>query len=104
MPEEPYVFPGVQPFIDEVAGREGLDPDQRGQAKRVWHVSRIQTALGQLAGVPPAARSEVLASVLRIRDSLALALAGVEAAVADAKAGVGLNEPEPEPKKKPKGK
>lgn len=104
---ESYVFPGVSPFVDAEARRLGLDGRQVGPASSLWHVARIQDALGQLPSAPAESRPEVLEHVRFVRDSLALALAAADAAIADALAGVGGDgvDPETEPKsKKSKGR
>lgn len=85
-----YTFPGVHPFIERVAASTGRDLHQVGRSRAVWHVARIQDALGQLPGLDAASRAASLAEVRRLRDGLALALEGVDAAIAEVEVALEL--------------
>ena len=93
-----YTFPGVHPFIERVAARTGRDPHQAGRTRGLWHVARIQDALGYLPRQDPASQRESLLRIRHLRDGLALALEGVDAAIEDVLAN--LNPQEPKPKRR----
>lgn len=82
-PKPPYVFPGVRPFIESAAEDGGHDLHQVGRSLGLWHVSRIQDALGQIPKMPPESRKQAMEQVDDIRESLALALEGVDSAIAE---------------------
>jgi hypothetical protein len=56
---------------------------QIGRSSGLWHVSRIQDALGQIPRMDPESRKAAMEQVAEIRESLALALEGVDAAIAE---------------------
>lgn len=76
-----YVFPGLWPFIERVA--RGRELHQLGRARELWHCKQIQDALGQLPRLDPESKRQLFAHVLRIRESLAVAIEGIDAAVAE---------------------
>jgi hypothetical protein len=77
----PYVFPGIWPFIERAASFLGCDLHQFGRAKGLWHVSQIQSALGQVPTLDRASQHECIAHAHRTRMSLAAALEGVDMAI-----------------------
>ena len=74
-----YTFPGLWPFIEGVA--QGRDLHHLGRARELWHCKQIQDALGQLPRLDPASRRQLVHHVLKVRQSLAVALEGIDAAV-----------------------
>jgi hypothetical protein len=74
-----YVFPGLWPFIERVA--KGRNLHHLGRAGELWHCKQIQDALGQLPKLDRPSRNQLLAHVLKVRASLAVALEGIDAAV-----------------------
>ena len=98
-----YIFPGLWPFIERVAQGRGLH--HLGRAREVWHCKQIQDALGQLPRLDSASQRELLAHVIQVRDSLALALEGCDAAILEATTELNLlapslATPQPRPVKK----
>lgn len=88
-----YVFPGVFPFIEQIAAATGRDLHQVGRTRGLWHVSQIQDALGQLPRLDAKSQQASLANIRRIRDGLALALEGVDAAIAEVVTSVAPQNP-----------
>lgn len=76
-----YVFTGIWPFIERAANLLGCDLHQFGRAKGLWHVSQIQSALGQVPTLDRASQHECIAHAHRTRMSLAAALEGVDMAI-----------------------
>lgn len=76
-----YTFTGIWPFIERAASFLGCDLHQFGRAKGLWHVSQIQSALGQVPGLDRASQHECIAHAHRTRMSLAAALEGVDMAI-----------------------
>jgi hypothetical protein len=76
-----YVFPGLWPFIERVA--QGRDLHHLGRAREIWHCKQIQDSLGQLPRLDAKSQRELLDHVLKIRESLVVALEGIDAAVAE---------------------
>ena len=91
--KRPYVFPGVWPFAQRIAEETGRDLHQLGRTRSIWHVSRIQDALGQIPQMPPEVRAEAMEHVHHAREGLALALEGVDAAIAEVAAECGIAPP-----------
>jgi hypothetical protein len=79
MTNRTYVFPGLWPFIERVA--RGRDLHQLGRARELWHCKQIQDSLGQLPRLDPESQRQLLGHVLKVRESLAVALEGIDAAV-----------------------
>jgi len=77
----PYTFPGLWPFIERVA--RGRDLHQLGRARELWHCKQIQDSLGQLPRLDPQSQRQLLAHVLKVRQSLAVAVEGIDAAIAE---------------------
>lgn len=86
-----YVFPGIWPFIERVA--RGRDLHQLGRARELWHCKQIQDSLGQLPRLDPESQRQLLAHVLRVRESLAVAVEGIDAAIAEVASELKLNLP-----------
>jgi hypothetical protein len=76
-----YVFQGIWPFIERAANFLGCDLHQFGRAKNLWHVSQIQSALGQVPTLDRASQHECMSHAHRTRMSLAAALEGVDMAI-----------------------
>jgi hypothetical protein len=76
-----YIFPGLWPFIEKVSHDRGLQ--HLGRARELWHCRQIQDALGQLPRLDPNSQAELLAHVLKVRASLAVALEGIDSAIAE---------------------
>ncbi len=77
----PYIFPGLWPFIEHVA--RGRDLHHLGRARDLWHCKQIQDSLGQLPRLDTESRRQLLGHVLKVRESLAVALDGIDAAILD---------------------
>ena len=81
-----YVFQGVSPFIKVAARADPLVKELHlSRCENIWHVGRIQDALGQLPKLEPARRAALFAEVVAIRHGLAATLAGIDAAIAEVK-------------------
>lgn len=76
-----YVFTGIWPFIERAANFLGCDLHQFGRAKGLWHVSQIQSALGQVPSLDRQSQHECMSHAHRTRMSLAAALEGVDMAI-----------------------
>jgi hypothetical protein len=87
-----YIFPGLWPFIERVAS--GGEYHHLGRARELWHCRQIQDALGQLPRLDPKSQVELLAHVLKIRASLAVALEGIDSAIAEVASVFNLQGPE----------
>jgi hypothetical protein len=77
----PFVFSGIFPYIERAASRLGCDMHQFGRTRSLWHVSQIQTALGQVPTMERSAQLERMAHVHQDRMGLAAALAGMDDAI-----------------------
>jgi hypothetical protein len=91
-----YIFPGVWPFIERVA--RGRDLHHLGRARELWHCKQIQDSLGQLPRLDRESQRQLLAHVLAVRDSLAVAMEGIDAAIGEVTSELALN---PKPDTKP---
>jgi hypothetical protein len=87
----PYVFPGLWPFIERVS--RGRDLHQLGRARELWHCKQIQDALGQLPRLDPESQRQLLAHVLTVRQSLAIAVEGIDDAINEVACELKLNLP-----------
>lgn len=76
-----YIFQGIWPFIERAANFLGCDLHQFGRAKGLWHVSQIQSALGQVPTLDRASQHECILHAHRTRMSLAAALEGCDMAI-----------------------
>jgi hypothetical protein len=79
--QAPYVFPGIWPFIERAANVLGCDLHQFGRAKGLWHVSQIQSALGQVPSLDRQSQHDCMKHAHQTRMSLASALEGVDMAI-----------------------
>lgn len=95
-PKPPYVFPGVRPFLDAVIEDSGRPDPHVG--RDVWHVSRIQEALGQMSRMDADSRKAAMEHVHELRESLAMKLGGVDAAIAEVSSELEI--PAPKAKKR----
>jgi hypothetical protein len=94
-----YVFPGLWPFIEGVA--RGRDLHHLGRARELWHCKQIQDSLGQLPRLDLQSQRQLLAHIVAVRNSLALAIEGIDAAIAEVTAELGLvSKPDTVPIKK----
>jgi hypothetical protein len=87
-----YIFPGLWPFIERVA--RGRDLHQLGRAREFWHCKQIQDSLGQLPRLDRASQRQLLEHVLKVRESLAVALEGIDAAILEVAGAIDLPVPE----------
>ena len=90
-----YIFPGLWPFIERAAC--GRDVPHLGRARDNWHGKQIQDALGQVPRLDPASRQELLGHVLKIRESLGVAIEGIDLAIAEVGRELDLFDAEYEP-------
>jgi hypothetical protein len=75
----PYIFPGLWPFIERAA--QGRNLHHLGRARDLWHCKQIQDALGQVPRLDPESRRQLIGHVCKIRASLAVAMEGIDAAI-----------------------
>jgi hypothetical protein len=87
-----YIFKCLWPFIERVA--RGRDLHQLGRAREFWHCKQIQDSLGQLPRLDRASQRQLLEHVLKVRESLAVALEGIDAAILEVAGALNLPVPE----------
>ncbi len=93
--DKPYQFVGILPYVDRAAEVLGLRNDSmKGKAKRIEHLARIQTALGQTTQANQDERRAIFSQALTYRESLAVALLAAELAIVEVANSMGLDSPQ----------